>query len=49
MELTNDQKATIEYFREHPGMLVDYIKRSIKYCVARNEELQVSLEGETIV
>ena len=23
MELTNDQKATIEYFRKHPGKLVD--------------------------
>lgn len=29
MELTNDQKATIEYFRKHPGKLVDYIKKSI--------------------
>lgn len=42
-------KLDKECFNGHYSFNVDYIKKSIKYSVARNEGLQVSLEGETIV
>ena len=42
-------KLDKESFNGHYSFNVDYIKKSIKYSVARNEGLQVSLEGETIV
>ena len=42
-------KLDKECFNGHYSFNVDYIKKSIKYSIARNEGLRVSLEGVTIV
>jgi DNA gyrase/topoisomerase IV subunit B len=42
-------KLDKESFNGHYSFNVDNIKKSIKYSVARNEGLCVSLEGVTIV